>query len=57
MRSTTYNVFALAGGHLCQRCGLQSLVTLSTTQAEYMAIAEVAKEALWLATLVKELDV
>lgn len=30
---------------------------MSTTEAEYMVVAEAAKEALWLAELVKELGV
>jgi hypothetical protein len=34
---------------------LQSTPTLSTTEAKYMATVEVAKEALWLTGLVKEL--
>ena len=36
---------------------VQSLVALSTTELEYMAIAEAAKEALWLVGLVKELGI
>ena len=56
-RSTTGYVYTLAGGPICWRSGLQSLVALSTTEAEYMAIAEAAKEALWLAGLVRELGV
>ncbi|KAL0403199.1 UNVERIFIED_CONTAM: Retrovirus-related Pol polyprotein from transposon TNT 1-94 [Sesamum radiatum] len=36
---------------------VQSVVALSTTEAEYMAVAEAAKEALWLDGLVKELGV
>ncbi|KAE8681218.1 Indole-3-acetic acid inducible 11, putative isoform 1 [Hibiscus syriacus] len=36
---------------------VQSVVALSTTEAEYMAAAEAAKEALWLTGLVKELGV
>uniref|UniRef100_A0A2N9GF09 Integrase catalytic domain-containing protein n=1 Tax=Fagus sylvatica TaxID=28930 RepID=A0A2N9GF09_FAGSY len=34
---------------------LQSIVAMSTTEAEYMVVAEAAKEALWLKGLVKEL--
>ena len=33
---------------------VQSLVALSTTELEYMAVAKVTKEALWLVGLVKE---
>ena len=36
---------------------IQSLVTLSTTESEYMAIVEAAKESLWLIGLVKELGI
>ena len=32
-------------------------MALSTTKAEYMAVAEVANEALWLTGLVKELGI
>ena len=54
-RSTTGYVFTLAGGLICWRSMIQSLVALSTTESEYMAVAEAAKEALWLTGLVKEL--
>ena len=56
-RSTTGYVFTLAGGPICWRSMIQSLVALSTTESEYMAVAEAAKEALWLTGLVKELDI
>ena len=36
---------------------IQSLVALSTTELEYMAIAGAAKESLWLTSLVKELGI
>uniref|UniRef100_A0A2N9H2E5 CCHC-type domain-containing protein n=1 Tax=Fagus sylvatica TaxID=28930 RepID=A0A2N9H2E5_FAGSY len=54
-RSTTGYVFTLSGGPICWKSTLQSIVAMSTTEAEYMAVAEVAKEALWLKGLVKEL--
>ena len=36
---------------------IQSLVALSTIEAEYMAITEATKESLWLTGLVKELGI
>lgn len=56
-RSTTGYVFTLAGGPICWKSSVQSIVAMSTTEAEYMAVAEAAKEALWLTGLVKELGV
>uniref|UniRef100_A0A2N9GD91 Uncharacterized protein n=1 Tax=Fagus sylvatica TaxID=28930 RepID=A0A2N9GD91_FAGSY len=54
-RSTTGYVFTLSGGPICWKSTLQSIVAMSTTEAEYMAVVEAAKEALWLKGLVKEL--
>uniref|UniRef100_A0A2N9IGQ9 CCHC-type domain-containing protein n=1 Tax=Fagus sylvatica TaxID=28930 RepID=A0A2N9IGQ9_FAGSY len=54
-RSTTGYVFTLSSGPICWKSTLQSIVAMSTTEAEYMAVAEAAKEALWLKGLVKEL--
>ncbi|KAE8707195.1 putative ribonuclease H protein [Hibiscus syriacus] len=56
-RSTTGYVFTLGGGPICWKSTVQSVVALSTTEVEYMAAAEAAKEALWLTSLVKELGV
>ena len=56
-RSMTDYVFTLGGGPICWKSTLQSTVALSTTEAEYMAAAEAAKEALWVKGLVKELGV
>uniref|UniRef100_A0A2N9GFK1 CCHC-type domain-containing protein n=1 Tax=Fagus sylvatica TaxID=28930 RepID=A0A2N9GFK1_FAGSY len=55
-RSTTGYVFTLSGGPICWKSTLQSIVAMSTTEAEYMAVAEAAKEVLWLKGLVKELS-
>jgi hypothetical protein len=54
MRSTTGYLFTLSGGPICWKSTLQSIIVMSTTEAEYMAVAEAAKEALWLKGLVKE---
>ena len=56
-RSTTGYVFTLAGRPICWKSMVQSLVALSTIESKYMAVAEVAKEALWLAGLVKKLGI
>ena len=56
-RSTTGYVFTLGGGPICWKSMIQSLVALSTTELEYMAIAGAAKESLWLISLVKELGI
>jgi hypothetical protein len=56
-RSTTGYVFTLAGGPICWKSMIQSTVAMSTTEAEYMAVAKAVKEALWLTGLVKELGI
>ena len=45
-RSTIGYVFTQSGGPVCWRSTLQSLVAVSTTEAEYMVVAKAAKEAL-----------
>ena len=54
-RSTTGYAFTLSGGPICWKSTLQSIVSMSTTEAEYMAVGEAAKEVLWLKGLIKEL--
>ncbi|GKV35094.1 hypothetical protein SLEP1_g43407 [Rubroshorea leprosula] len=54
-RSTTGYVFTLLGCAISWKATLQSTVALSTTEAEYMAITEAVKEALWLKGLVSDL--
>ncbi|KAL0447562.1 UNVERIFIED_CONTAM: Retrovirus-related Pol polyprotein from transposon TNT 1-94 [Sesamum latifolium] len=57
IRFTTGYVFTLGGGPICWKSTVQSIVALSTIEAEYMAVAEAAKEALWLNGLAKEMGV
>ncbi|KAH9717374.1 hypothetical protein KPL71_021787 [Citrus sinensis] len=54
-RSTTGYVFTFAGGRISWKSTLQSTVALSITEAEYMAITEVVKEAIWLQGLLENL--
>jgi hypothetical protein len=54
-RSTTCYLFTLSRGPICWKFTLQSIVAMSTTEAEYMSVAEAANEALWLKGLIKEL--
>ena len=54
-RSMTGYVFTLGGSVVSWKATLQSTVTLSTTEAKYMALTEAAKEAIWLRGLVSDL--
>jgi hypothetical protein len=56
-RLTTSYVFTLAGRPICWKSMIKSTVAISITEAEYMAVVEAPKEALWLAGLVKELGI
>ena len=47
-RSMTGYVFTLGGSVVSWKATLQHTVTLSTTEAEYMALTEAAKEGIWL---------
>ncbi|KAG7554353.1 GAG-pre-integrase domain [Arabidopsis suecica] len=53
-RSTTGLVFTLGGNTISWKSGLQRVVAISTTEAEYMALTEAVKEAIWLKGLLKE---
>lgn len=55
-RSITGYVFALSDTAISWKATLQSTVALSTTEAEYMAVVEVIKEAIWLRGLLVELS-
>uniref|UniRef100_A0A803MZL1 Reverse transcriptase Ty1/copia-type domain-containing protein n=1 Tax=Chenopodium quinoa TaxID=63459 RepID=A0A803MZL1_CHEQI len=56
-RSVIGYVFTLGGSVVSWKSTLQSLVTLSTTEAEYMALSFVAQESIWLKGLVGELGI
>ncbi|CAL8116761.1 unnamed protein product [Prunus armeniaca] len=47
-RSTSGYVFTCAGRPISWRALLQPITALSTTEAEYIALAEARKEAIWL---------
>ena len=54
-KSTTGFVFTLGGTAISWGSNLQKVVALSTTEAEYVAMTEAAKEMIWLQTFMKEL--
>ncbi|KAM1848289.1 hypothetical protein ACFX14_012448 [Malus domestica] len=56
-RSTTGYLFTMAKWPISWKSTLQSTVALSTTEAEYMAIAEAVKEAIWIHGLIKNLGI
>jgi len=55
-RSLTGYGFTLGGCAISWKSTLQSTVTLSSTEAEYMAITEAIKEAIWLKAFLGEID-
>ena len=55
--STSRMLFMFANGALSWRTKKQTTMALSSTEAEYTVAALVAKEGLWLNSILKELDV
>ncbi|XP_031358969.1 secreted RxLR effector protein 161-like [Photinus pyralis] len=55
-KSTTGFTFLLAGGAVTWQSKKQPTVACSTTEAEYMALAQATKEAIWLRRLLRELQ-
>lgn len=55
-RPMTGYVFTLRGCIINWRASLQSTIALSTTEAEFMALAKGIKEAIWLNGLMTEID-
>ena len=54
-RSTTGYVFIVGGTTTCWVSKIQSVVALSTTEAEYVAATEASKEMIWLQRFMGEL--
>ena len=54
-KSTSGYVFAVSSGAVSWCSKLQQIVALSTTEAEYILVAEASKEAIWLGRLAEEL--
>ncbi|GKD59085.1 retrovirus-related pol polyprotein from transposon TNT 1-94 [Tanacetum coccineum] len=55
-KSTTGYVFIVGGTTVSWMSRIQKCVAMSTTKAEYMAIAEAGKELVWLKNFIEELD-
>lgn len=55
-RSVTGYLFQVGTNTISWRSGLQPIVALSSTESEYMALNEAAKEALWIKGLCEDLD-
>ncbi|RWS21908.1 integrase core domain protein-like protein [Leptotrombidium deliense] len=53
-RSTSGYVFILSGGAVSWMSRVQRIVALSTTEAEYIALAEATKEAFWMRQLLSD---
>jgi hypothetical protein len=53
-KSTSGYLFKFAGGTICHRSSKQKLDTTTTTEAEYVSLTYAAKEATWLARLLKQ---
>ena len=54
-KSISGYVFTLAGGAISWSSKKQSTTALSTTEAEYIALVQAAKESIWIQGLLKEL--
>ena len=54
-KSTSGYLFKLSGAAICWKSRKQNLIALSSTEAEYIALTEAAKEASWLRELYQEI--
>lgn len=55
-RSTTGYIFELFGGPVTWASERQRMVTLNTTESEYVAACAAAKEAIWLRSLLNDIE-
>jgi hypothetical protein len=55
LKSTSGYVFLASGGAITWRSKKQSVVALSSTESEYVALSEAGREACWLRNLSEEL--
>ena len=56
-RSMSGFIWIMGGGAICWRSKLQSIVTLSSTEAEYVRATPAVQEILWLRDLLHELGI
>ena len=56
-KSQSGYIFNLNGGAVCWKSSKQTTVTDSTTEAEYIAASEAAKEAVWIRKFLLELGI
>ena len=54
--STTGNIFLMSGGPISWLSKKQAIVTLSTSEAEYVALSLAVQEAVWLRRLLKHIQ-
>ena len=55
-KSTSGYLFTLSEGSVCWKSRKQSIIALSSTEAEYISLTETAKEATWLCELSHEIS-
>src|ERR1035438_8723354 len=55
--STMGYLYILTGGAVSWTSKCQPLTALSMTEAKYMSVTQVAKEAIWLTALLKEIEI
>lgn len=56
-RSTTGSVFIYGGGPIHWKSQRQKLITLSSTEAEFVSLCSTTKEVIWLRKLARELNI